>query len=94
MSMHKTPLTDIEKSGIEAFNLPIGSPSQLSDSFRSGVIWALKNIELGSDAATHVLSNLCDGSYSQEDHDLMVNELKHVETFIQNKVAHLDAPQK
>ena len=92
--MHKVPMTDIEKSGLEAFKLPTDKPSQLSDSFRSGVIWALKSIELGSDAAQFVLNNVCDGSYGQDDHDLLVGELKYVETFIQNKVAHLDVPQK
>lgn len=94
MSMHNIPLTDIEKSGLEAFKLPVGKPSQLSDSFRQGVIWALKNIELGSDAAIHVLNNVCGGSYGQDDFELLVYELNHVQTFIQNKVAHLDAPSK
>ena len=94
MSMHNQPLLEIEKSGLEAFKLPIGEPSQLSDTFRCGVIWALKNIKLGDEAATHVLSCLCDGSYSQEDHEMVVDELKYAETFIQNMVAHLSVPSK
>lgn len=43
MSQHKTPLTELEKTGLEAHHLPIGTPSQLSDSFRNGMKWALAN---------------------------------------------------
>jgi hypothetical protein len=41
MSMHKKPLTDIEREGLKQHGLPIGTPSQLSDSFRLGIAWAL-----------------------------------------------------
>lgn len=44
MSMHNKPLTDLERSGLEAHGLPIGKPSQLSDCFRSGVSWAQQRI--------------------------------------------------
>lgn len=37
MSMHKTPLTEIERTGLEKHRLPVGAPSQLSDCFRLGV---------------------------------------------------------
>lgn len=40
MSMHKVPLTKLERDGLEAHHLAIGTPSQLSDCFRSGVQWA------------------------------------------------------
>lgn len=40
MSMHKTPLTEIERAGLQAHGLDIGTPSQLSDVFRQGVAWA------------------------------------------------------
>lgn len=40
MSMHKIPLTDIEREGLKAHGLDIGTPSQLSDCFRHGMKWA------------------------------------------------------
>jgi hypothetical protein len=45
MSMHKTPLSDIEREGLEKHGLgdKIGQPSQLADVFRSGVVWGLSN---------------------------------------------------
>lgn len=43
MSMHNTPLTDLERAGLEVHHLPIGKPSQLSDCFRLGVNFALQN---------------------------------------------------
>ena len=42
MSMHKQPLTDLERSGLEKHHLPIGQPSQLSDCFRLGMQHALE----------------------------------------------------
>lgn len=41
MSMHKTPLTDVEREGLEKHGLGqnIGKPSQLADAFRQGVKW-------------------------------------------------------
>lgn len=44
MSMHKKPLTEVERSGLEAHGLPIGAPSQCSDSFRNGVAWVQQRI--------------------------------------------------
>ena len=41
MSMHKTPLSDLERSGLEAHRLPVDRPSQLADAFRQGMAWAL-----------------------------------------------------
>lgn len=41
MSMHKRPLSLLEREGLEAHKLPIGEPSQLSDAFRSGIEWAI-----------------------------------------------------
>ncbi|AUR89097.1 hypothetical protein NVP1121O_069 [Vibrio phage 1.121.O._10N.286.46.C4] len=40
MSMHKQPLTDCEKVGLELHRLPVGTPSQLADAFRLGIAWA------------------------------------------------------
>ncbi|UQI42705.1 hypothetical protein [Vreelandella venusta] len=40
MSMHKNPLTYMEKRGLHAHGLPTDEPSQLSDAFRAGVAWA------------------------------------------------------
>ena len=45
MSMHKKPLTVLEEAGLKAHHLPIGTPSQLSDSFRIGMAWAEQNSE-------------------------------------------------
>lgn len=42
MSMHKVPLTKLERDGLEAHHLAIDTPSQLSDCFRLGVQWAVK----------------------------------------------------
>lgn len=41
MSMHKIPLTDFERIGLENHRLPIGVPSQLSDAFRIGMAYGL-----------------------------------------------------
>ena len=43
MSNHKTPLTELERKGLEAHGLGryIGKPSQLADAFRAGVAWAV-----------------------------------------------------
>lgn len=41
MSMHRVPLTDLERSGLRAHGLPIGTPSQLSDVFRQGIRFAV-----------------------------------------------------
>lgn len=42
MSMHKKPLTDIERDGLKKHGLAIDKPSMLSDAFRLGVAWALE----------------------------------------------------
>ncbi len=42
MSDHKIPLTSLERRGLTAHRLPIGTPSQLSDCFRHGMAWALR----------------------------------------------------
>ena len=49
MSMHKTPLTQLEEEGLRAHGLPVGTPSQLSDVFRHGVAWALKAQQVGQE---------------------------------------------
>ena len=43
MSLHNKPLTDLERSGLIKHGLPTDKPSQLSDSFRLGMAWALDN---------------------------------------------------
>jgi hypothetical protein len=43
--MHKIPLTELERSGLKAHGLDIGTPSQLSDVFRQGMKWAQENDE-------------------------------------------------
>ncbi len=42
MSLHKKPLTEVEKSGLIAHGLPVETPSQNADCFRLGVAWALR----------------------------------------------------
>lgn len=42
MSMHKIPLTEIEREGLIKHHLPVDQPSQGSDCFRLGVQWALR----------------------------------------------------
>jgi hypothetical protein len=46
MSMHKVPLTELERSGLEKSGLSISTPSQLSDAFRSGVRHAAEVLRL------------------------------------------------
>lgn len=41
MSMHKIPLTPLEEEGLRLHRLPIGTPSQRSDTFRQGVAWGI-----------------------------------------------------
>lgn len=43
MSMHKIPLTDLERRGLAKHLLLSTKPSQLSDAFRLGVRWAIEN---------------------------------------------------
>jgi len=42
MSMHEIALSNLERSGLIAHGLDVGTPSQLSDAFRLGSEWALK----------------------------------------------------
>lgn len=42
MSLHNKPLTDLEKTGLIKHGLPTDKHSQLSDAFRLGMEWALK----------------------------------------------------
>lgn len=42
MSMHRIPLTELEREGLSKHGLDIGTPSQLSDCFRLGMRWALE----------------------------------------------------
>jgi hypothetical protein len=47
MSMHKTPLTGLERDGLFAHGMGchIGKPSQAADIFRQGIAWALRTNE-------------------------------------------------
>lgn len=56
MSMHRIPLTDIEKAGLIAHGLPIGNPSQVSDAFRQGIQWAKNNGDNGAMTDTELVS--------------------------------------
>ena len=40
MSMHETPLTELERTGLEVHGLRTDEPCQLSDAFRLGIAWA------------------------------------------------------
>ena len=43
MSMHRIPLTELERAGLINHGLDVGKPSQLSDVFRHGMKWATDN---------------------------------------------------
>lgn len=43
MSMHSIPLSKMEEEGLLKHGLPVGVPSQLSDTFRQGIAWALQD---------------------------------------------------
>ena len=45
MSMHNTPLTDLEREGLSRHLLAIEYPSQLADVFRQGMAWALSKAQ-------------------------------------------------
>ena len=45
MSMHRIPLTELERAGLINHGLDVGKPSQLSDAFRHGMKWALDNVK-------------------------------------------------
>lgn len=45
MSMHKVPVTELERRGLESHGLDIGTPSQLSDVFRQGVAWGSSSVQ-------------------------------------------------
>lgn len=45
MSMHRIPLTELERAGLINHGLDVGRPSQLSDVFRHGMKWALDNVK-------------------------------------------------
>ncbi len=59
MSMHDMELTELERSGLEAHHLKTGTPSQLSDSFRLGVAWALNNSVLVNEQEHEELKAYC-----------------------------------
>jgi hypothetical protein len=44
MSMHKVPLTELELKGLLEHHLAVGTPSQLSDTFRLGIAWAMDQV--------------------------------------------------
>lgn len=43
MSMHKIPLTELEREGLNRHHLVVDAPSHLSDGFRLGMKWAHDN---------------------------------------------------
>lgn len=49
MSMHKKPLTDLEREGLYLHHFDIGTPSQLSDAFRLGMAWVQKQSQAESE---------------------------------------------
>jgi hypothetical protein len=51
MSMHKIPLTEVERAGLLKHGLDIGTPSQLSDAFRQGVRHALDSLSAAPQAS-------------------------------------------
>lgn len=55
--MHKLSLTPLEESGLRAHRLPIAKPSQLSDVFRQGILWAQRTQEQ-RDAITEAMASI------------------------------------
>jgi hypothetical protein len=70
MSKHKTPLTELERKGLEAHGLGryIGQPSQLADAFRQGVSWALSEAKKESVDETECW--ICGEEYPCSDHGI------------------------
>lgn len=69
MSMHKKILTEMEKTGLEKYKLPVGRPSQLSDCFLIGIDHARdeirkKILQAMYDAECDDKDALIDGLYS------------------------------
>lgn len=63
MSMHKIPLTPLEEEGMRLHGLPIGTPSQRSDTFRQGVAWAIgeaKRLTEENERLRAVLESACE----------------------------------
>jgi len=69
MSMHKIPLSDLERMGLEKHHLPIGHPSQLSDCFRLGVKWAIDHHEDIGVHAAHCFQDEYEDSCKYGDSD-------------------------
>jgi cell shape-determining protein MreC len=70
MSNHKTPCSPFEIAGLEAHGLgdKIDKPSQLVDSFRQGIAWALNNNpEL---EALRILTNGLQNTLKKTEHQL------------------------
>ena len=60
MSMHKQPLTTLERTGLEKHRLAIGAPSQLSDCFRLGVRHAVAASSARQDELVAALQHCVD----------------------------------
>jgi hypothetical protein len=77
MSMHKIPLTALEEEGLRNHGLPIGVPSQLSDTFRHGVAWAVKSTdsELAALRAEEAERKLADKDRDRRYHMDAINRL-------------------
>ena len=62
MSLHNKKPTDYERKGLEAHGLSADKPSQLSDCFRLGMVWALSNKDLtpiNEDNCQSCVNGLC-----------------------------------
>lgn len=58
MSMHKKPLTELEREGLLLHGLDIGKPSQLSDCFRHGIKFALDSVNYNANLVPDQVATL------------------------------------
>lgn len=67
MSLHKIPLTDLEKEGLLQHGLPTETPSQLSDVFRAGMKYLATSISNKKGEEAALLKTLTDSYYALQE---------------------------
>lgn len=84
MSMHKIPLNEIERSGLEKYKLTIGKPSQSSDFFRCGVHHTIESVREDRDdlisALEWAIKNIDSNCKSTSYYETITNLLSYVKS--------------
>jgi len=75
MSLHNKPLTDLERNGLIKHGLPIDKPSQLSDAFRLGMVWALNEKDKDAGLVTTKLTKRQLAVEEMRNNGLSLNEI-------------------